>query len=95
MEKSKTPPQPLMKRVVYPFVLGGFVYLISSSIFFVLVFLFMTKWTRGLAPFFFFFGYPISFLVLGPLLTLAFAFQRSSLWRRDKRKIAALVAKQK
>lgn len=88
MPKSKTLPQPLMKRVIYPFFLGALVYLISSTLFFVLAFLFFARWTRGFVPFFFFFGYPISFLVLGPLLTLGFAYQRTRSVAKGKRKIA-------
>ena len=92
MEKLKTPPQPLMKKVVYPFALGIVVYLISSSLFFVGGgFLAMRLKSSFILYAFFFFGYPLSFFVLGPLLTLAFAYQRSWIWTRNKRKIAQAI----
>ena len=99
VQKSKTPPQPLMKRVVYPFALGIVVYLLSGSLLFVAGVLFAIKQSTPLSVGFTFLGgvaiYFMSFFVLGPLLTLVFAYQRSSLWRKDKRKIAALTAKRK
>lgn len=88
MQKSKTPPQSLMKRVIYPFFLGMIVYIISSSLFFMggflLVFKHKDTLSSGLALSIgvMILIYLASFFLFGPLLTLAFAYQRSSIARQ-------------